>query len=42
MSGPVPVGTAALSFCSVSRSEVLKTVHFTSGWALEYAFATAS
>ena len=33
MSGPVPVGTAADSFCSCSRKLVLKTVHFTPGLA---------
>ena len=29
MSGPVPVGTAVESFCSISRSDELKTVTVT-------------
>ena len=40
-SGPVPVGTAAVSFCSASRNDVLKKSKVTPGWVLAYSAATA-
>ena len=41
MSGPVPVGTAAESFCSHSRRLVAKMVTFVPGFFWEYASTTA-